>query len=110
MEIVTEKSEKAVVVSLKGRMDAVTAPVLEMKIKGFIKEGEECFVINFENLEYISSAGLRVVLVIAKKLKSVNGQMLISNLKGMVKEVFNISGFTSILQIYETENEALKQI
>ncbi len=110
MEIVTEKNEKAVVVSLKGRIDAVTAPELEKKINGFIKEGEGCFVINFENLEYISSAGLRVVLVIAKKLKSVNGQVLISNLKGVVKEVFDISGFTSILQIYETENEALEQI
>ena len=65
---------------------------------------------NFENLEYISSAGLRVVLVIAKKLKPVNGQMLISNLKGVVKEVFEISGFTSLLQIYETEEEALKQM
>ncbi len=110
MEIVTEKSEKAVVVSLKGRMDAVTAPELEKKINSFIKEGENCFVINFESLDYISSAGLRVVLVVAKKLKSVNGQILISNLKGVVKEVFDISGFTSILQIYETENEALKQI
>ncbi len=110
MEIVTEKSEKAVVVSLKGRMDAVTAPELEKKINSFIKDGENCFVINFESLDYISSAGLRVVLVVAKKLKPVNGQILISNLKGVVKEVFDISGFTSILQIYETENEALKQI
>ena len=110
MEIEIKKGEKAVVVSLKGRMDAVTAPELEKQINGFIKEGESCFVINFENLEYISSAGLRVVLVIAKKLKPVNGQMLISNLKGVVKEVFEISGFTSLLQIYETEEEALKQM
>ncbi|MCP5007092.1 MAG: STAS domain-containing protein [Planctomycetes bacterium] len=110
MEIVTEKNEKAIVVSMKGRLDAVTAPELEKNINNFIKEEEYCFVINCEDLNYISSAGLRVVLIIAKKLKSVNGQMLISNLKGVVKEVFDISGFTSILQIYETENEALKQI
>ncbi len=110
MEIVIGKGEKAVVVSLKGRMNAVTAPELEKKINSFISEGESCFVINFGNLEYISSAGLRVVLVVAKKLKPVNGRMLISNLKGVVKEVFEISGFTSLLQIYETEEEALKQI
>ena len=110
MEIVIGKDEKAVIVSLQGRMDAVTAPELEKKIDGLIEEGLNRFVINLKDLEYISSAGLRVILVIAKKLKTSNGQMLISNLKGVVNEVFEISGFTSILQICETEEDALKQI
>mgnify|MGYP005647952741 FL=1 len=58
----------------------------------------------------MSSAGLRVILVLAKKLKPGNGKLLISDLTGVVKEVFDVSGFATILQIYETEDEALKQI
>jgi len=110
MEIEIKKGEKAVVVSLKGRMDAVTAPELEKKVGGLINEGANCFIINLGDLVYMSSAGLRVILVLAKKLKPGNGKLLISDLTGVVKEVFDVSGFATILQIYETEDEALKQI
>lgn len=110
MEIEISKKEKAVVVYVKGRLDAVTSPELEKKVIGLVDEGNNNFIINCNDLEYISSAGLRVILVVTKKLKSLNGKALLSNLKGVVKEVFNISGFTSILQICETEEEALNQI
>lgn len=110
MEIEIDKGEKAVVLSLEGRMDAVTAPELEKKVGSLIDEGANCFVLNLSDLVYMSSAGLRVILVLAKKLKPGNGKLLISNLTDVVKEVFDISGFATILQIYETEEEALKHI
>lgn len=110
MDIVMKKEERALIVSLKGKMDAATAPELEKKITDLIADGEKCFVIDLQDLDYISSVGLRVFLVIAKKMKTLNGQVLISNLKGVVKEVFSISGFSSIMKIYGTKEEALKDI
>ncbi len=112
MEIKERKVDNAVIVSLSGkRMDAVTSPRLEEKLNKLVDEsGAKCIVINFNDLEYISSAGLRVIISIEKKLRSVDGKLLISNLKGNVKDVFEISGFLSIFKIFETEDEALNSI
>ncbi len=101
MEIVIRKDEKAVIVSLKGRMDAITTPALEKKVGDLISEGSNYFVINFEELEYISSMGLRAILSIAKQLKSQKGQLHVSNLKGLVKEVFEISGLSSTFNTHK---------
>lgn len=112
MEIETRKDNETIIISLNGkRMDAITAPKLEEKLNNFITdESANCFIINFNNLEYISSAGLRVIISIEKKLRPTNGKMLISNLRGTVKDVFEISGFLSIFKIFDTEEEALKNI
>jgi anti-anti-sigma factor len=69
MEIQTRKEKVAVVVLVKGRMDAVTAPEFEKNMLDFISKGEKTFVINLVDLDYISSAGLRSILALAKKLK-----------------------------------------
>ena len=101
MEIAISRDGKTIIVSLKGRMDAITAPELEKKVNGLINEGSNCFVIDFEELEYISSMGLRVILSIAKQLKSQEGQLSVSNLKGVVKEVFEMSGLSSIFEMFK---------
>ncbi len=67
-------------------------------------------IINLSDLEYISSAGLRSILAIAKVLKAKGGKMIFACLKGTVKDVFKISGFGSIFQIYDSEEEALTQV
>lgn len=111
MEIITRKENDAVVVSLAGkRMDAITAPELEKQLDAFIADSVNCIVINFNELQYISSAGLRVIISVEKKLRKVKGKLLISNLSGTVKDVFEISGFLSIFKIFETEDEAIKNI
>jgi anti-anti-sigma factor len=110
MEIASHKKKNAVVVSVKGRIDAVTASRFESSLSDFIARGEHMFVMNFSHLEYISSAGLRSVLATAKKLKEKNGEMLFAGLHDAVKEVFRISGFTSIFKIFATDEEALATI
>ncbi len=62
---------------------------------------------NFEKLHYISSAGLRVLLAAAKQLKTADGELRICDLNEVVKEVFDISGFSTIFKIFENETEAL---
>ena len=110
MEINTKKEKNVPVVSIKGRIDAVTAPDFEKNLSELISSGEKTVVVNFSELEYISSAGLRSILATAKKLKTENGKMLFAGLKGPVEEVFKISGFYSIFTIFESEEAALNQI
>ncbi len=110
MEIVAHKEKNALVVSAKGRLDAVTTPQFENSIFNFISRGENIFIINFAHLDYISSAGLRSILATAKKLKETKGEILFAGVQDPVKEVFKISGFNSIFRIFSTDEEALATI
>ncbi len=73
-----------------------------------IDQGATKLVVNFEKLDYISSAGLRVLLATAKQLKGNSGELRVCSLNEVVQEVFDISGFTTILTVTKTEPEALK--
>lgn len=109
MEIKTKNEQSAVVVSIKGRVDTVTASELERCLSELIDRGENLLILNMTDLDYISSAGLRVVLSTAKKLKVKQGDILLTGLQGVVKEVCEISGFSTVFKIFDTEEEALKQ-
>lgn len=108
MQIETEKEKNTIVISVKGKVDAVTAPEFEKALANLIAQGENTLLLNLIGLEYISSAGLRSILATAKQLKTKNGKILFSGLKGPVKDVFNISGFGTIFKIFETKEDALK--
>ena len=110
MDIKSRKENNVTVVTLTGRMDAVTAPVFEKSISEMIAQGAQVFIVNLSALEYISSAGLRCILATAKKLKNTNGKIVFVGLQGAVEEVFKISGFHSIFKVFETEEKALKKI
>jgi len=110
MEINAKKEKNAMVVSVKGRMDAVTAPEFERNLSDLMVKGETAFLVSLNELEYISSAGLRSILSIAKKLKEKQGKILFTGLKGPVEEVFKISGFYSIFKIVDSEEAAFKEI
>jgi anti-sigma B factor antagonist len=83
--------------ALKGRLDTTTAPELESEIKQSI-EGATALEFDFENLEYISSAGLRVLLS-AQKMMNKQGTMVIRNVNDVIMEVFEVTGFCDILTI-----------
>ena len=84
-------------VVLEGRLDTTTAPELETKLEGFIDSTTE-LVYDFKNLDYISSAGLRVVLLSQKKMNKL-GSMKIINTKAEIKEIFDMTGFSDIINI-----------
>ncbi|MFH1350074.1 MAG: STAS domain-containing protein [Pseudomonadota bacterium] len=110
MEIETRKEKNALVFSVKGRMDAVSSPEFDKELAELMAKGEKYFVIDFSKLDYISSAGLRSILAAAKKLKEKEGRLSLAALKDVVKEVFEISGFSSILPIYESVESAVTQV
>ena len=110
MEISVRKEKNVSVVSVTGRMDAVTAPEFEKNLSELMSKGEKKFLVNLAGLEYISSAGLRSILVIAKRSKAGQDEVIFSGLRGPVEEVFKISGFHSIFKIFDSEEAALNQI
>ncbi|MBS1187623.1 MAG: anti-sigma-factor antagonist [Burkholderiaceae bacterium] len=102
MNFQVRKEANATVITLAGRLDAVTVPEYERKVQQLINDGDSRFVVDFDGLAYISSAGLRGLLVMAKLLKAKGGQVRFANVKGAVKEVFAISGFNAIFGMDES--------
>ncbi len=84
-------------IALEGRLDTVTAPELEAELKQSM-DGAESLVFDFSKLDYISSAGLRVLLS-AHKVMSRKGGMKVTHVNEIVQEVFDVTGFSDILTI-----------
>ena len=84
-------------VSLEGRLDTVTAPSLEEELKANL-DGVQNLILDFQALEYISSAGLRVILM-AQKTMNKQGNMVVRNVNETIAEVFEITGFADMLTI-----------
>ena len=92
----TEEGKK-ITVTLEGRLDTVTAPDLEKELSEIISDVEE-LVLDFEKLDYISSAGLRVLLS-AQKIMSRQGSMKLTHVNQTVMDIFEVTGFCDILTI-----------
>jgi anti-sigma B factor antagonist len=97
MTIEIKKNEKETIIEVAGRLDTITAPILENTISENIG-GIESLILDFKALEYISSAGLRVLLGAQKKMKN-NGTMKIVKVCEDVMEVLEMTGFADILTI-----------
>ncbi len=110
MQINCLEEKDVSIVQVSGRMDATTNADFEEACKELLLAGKSKLIINFEDLEYISSAGLRGILTIVKLAKQQNSKIVFCALQDMVSEVFKVSGFTSMLSIYQNKNEALLSI
>ena len=109
MEIAERKMGNACVVGITGRLDSGTSDGLAQRLHRLIDGGERRLVIDGEHLEYISSTGLRVLLVAAKRLKAIDGKIVLSSLRPHILEVFEIAGFTSIFPIYGNADQAAEE-
>ena len=97
MEIIKERSGAALTLKLRGRLDTATAPELESELKGCL-DGVQSLTLDLEELEYISSAGLRMLLS-AQKTMNKQGAMVVRNVRQIVMEIFDITGFSDFLTI-----------
>jgi len=107
MKIETRESQGIQIIACEGNLDTNTSPEAESKINELIDAGNQKLLVNFEQLNFISSAGLRVLLATVKKLNASGGDLRICSLNATVQEVFDISGFVTILSVKSTEEEAL---
>ncbi len=101
------KAGNATVLKVSGRLDNVTASQFETTCDKILRDGALSLVLDFSNLTYISSAGLRSVLLLGKKSKAKGGRVSICGLSQMVKDVFQISGFMSMFPVFPSREEAL---
>ena len=108
IDITSTKEGRAVVVSLKGRMDAVSAPELEEFMAGQDMSGN--FVLDLSGLEYVSSAGLRTLLMTGKQIKAASGALALAGLNGIVKEVFELSGFQKLFVVKDSVEDAISTV
>lgn len=106
MEISTRTSNDTHIVAIVGSMDSTTSPQAQKALDGVLAVASKV-ALDFTQLDYISSAGLRVVLGAAKTLLASRGSLGIFGLNPSVREVFEISGFSTILAVYPSEAEAL---
>lgn len=110
METHVEEKGDVVVIRLKGRLDAASSPQLEKIINSIIDTGHFKFVLNFEGIDYLSSAGMRLMLSVSKKLKHLEGKVVACCLDDEVMDVIKMAGFHQVLEIYPTEEESFNHL
>ena len=107
MQLTENKKQGIVILQVAGRLDSNTSSPFQEKLAQLMGQGEKCFVIDFSNLDYISSAGLRVLLWTVKQLNNADGKLVLSSLKDYIREVFDIAGFIPIFPLFGSKEEAL---
>ena len=107
MEIQIRESGAACVVAVAGKLDTLSAGDYEKAMNQLIAQGRTRFVVDFSELSYISSAGLRVLLATSKQLKPKGGLAVFANLQANVLDVFEMTGFSTILGVYDSVDAAL---
>ena len=107
MEIKTRETNGVSILDFTGNLDTNNSLAAESEVNRLIEAGSNKILFNFKELNFIASSGLRILLATAKKLKTSGGKMMACNLNATVQEVFDISGFASILSLASDENEAL---
>jgi anti-sigma B factor antagonist len=110
LEVNANEVNDIVIVKLVGNLDTNTAPDAETEINKWLENGALKMIINLEQTNYVSSAGLRIFLATAKKITASGGVVKLCNTNDVVQEILDISGFSTILDVKKTEEEALASI
>ncbi len=108
MDIEVEERGNVMLIKVKGRLDAVTSPQLETKLSAIVDAGHQRLLLSFSGVDYLSSAGMRLLLAISKKLQGLEGKLVVCEVAEGVMEVINMAGFHRILTITDTEAQALE--
>lgn len=106
----TDKKGEILIATVAGQVNSANAADLEAQMLARVTEGEHQWVVDLGRLDYISSAGLRVILMLAKRLREQDGSLVLCNLQPHVFEVFDVSGFLAILQVADDRAQALQQL
>jgi anti-sigma B factor antagonist len=113
MEITRKRFNRVDLLSIKGRLDATTSPQLKQEIDALFNEGRYRIVLDASNLEYVSSPGLRVLIEARKRARDwkitdlEGGDVRIANLPPRIKEVFDLTGFTSLFDLFDDTTDAV---
>jgi anti-anti-sigma factor len=106
MELSGEREGDVLVLTPEGRIDGSNSADFQSAVMERIDEGSESILLDFAGISYISSAGLRAVLILAKKLNQVNGSFALCSMQQSVQSVFEVSGFVKIIDVHPGRPEA----
>ena len=109
MELTLSEKNRFSVLALSGRLDALAAPAFETEARKLLDAGVHSVVVDLTDCIFVSSAGLRGILTLAKGLRAVSGDIRFAGLQPAVLEVFTISGFTSLFKLYPAVADATKE-
>lgn len=107
MQLTINSSDGVTVIKIEGNLDTQTSTEAQEELDRIVGDGARKLLIDFADLAYISSAGLRILLATAKKLSTDQGEMRMCNMNDVVKEVFEVSGFSTIFKVFPTDSEAM---
>ena len=110
MDINTVRTGGVLVIKAEGRIDGSNSADFLGSIQAVIDDDDTGVVLDFRGIDYISSAGLRVILLLAKELRGTNTGFGICSLSSAVQEIFSISGFDQIITVSDTEEQAVKSL
>ncbi len=110
LEVKVNEVDDVVVISLLGNLDTNTAPEAETEINKWLEKESKKMLVSLEETKYVSSAGLRVFLATAKKMTAAGGAVKFCSPNEVVQEILDISGFSSILDVKKTMDEAMASL
>jgi len=110
VNVTTERIDDVLSADVEGRIDGSNVVQFEEAVRTAIEDSDRAVIMNFEKLVYISSAGLRAILLTAKSLQNRDAKLLLCSLSDRIREVFEISGFDKILPIHPSKAEALDSL
>ena len=108
VEIEEDKKQQVTILRIKGRLDAISSPNAEKRVFECINSGKNLLLLDFSNVSYLSSAGMRMLLSTTKKLKTLSGKLVLSSVNHNVMDVLKMAGFDHVLELSPSEDEALK--
>ena len=109
VSIKEEAKGDILVLRISGRLDAVSSPTAERKVFDYINKGQQKLLIDFSGVDYLSSAGMRMLLSVSKKLKTLAGKLVLCSVTLNVMDVLKMSGFDHVLEIAMTEEDGLRK-
>jgi len=108
MELIERNTDKCLVIGIKGRLDTINYSILEKRLMELLDQNVTKIVVNCSQMDYVSSSGLRILLMALKRITMVKGKFVLCGLQENIREIFEISGFTTIFEIYPGEEDALR--
>ena len=107
MNVEVQRQDGNLIALVGGSVDGNNAAEFQASLQGAVQDGDKSMVLDFASLSYISSAGLRVLLLVAKDLQNRGANFAICSLQGQVGELFSVSGFDQIIQISDSQEDAI---
>jgi anti-anti-sigma factor len=109
LEVNQDKKGDVLVLRIRGRLDAISSPTAEKKVFEYINKGENKLILDFGEVDYLSSAGMRMLLSTTKKLKGLSGKLVVCSVTSNVMDVLKMSGFDHVLELCKNEEDALRR-